>query len=114
MTALLRAFLIVVLLLTSQGLAAARGQSQVAGEMVLCAGGELVTVLVNDQDEPVEHVMVCPDMALNLMSAIAVFIPQPALTETLLVLSGDAHESVPAGREAPMAQARDPPRPLAA
>ncbi|HMQ39832.1 MAG TPA: hypothetical protein PKC09_01045 [Paracoccus sp. (in: a-proteobacteria)] len=114
MTALLRAFLIVVLLLTSQGLAAARGQSRVAGEMVFCAGGELVTLLVDDRGEPVEHVMVCPDMALNLMSAIAVVTPQPVLTESLLFLSAEAHESAPAGRDAPMAQARDPPRSRAA
>lgn len=109
MSATLRVFLIVVMLLTSQGLAAARGQARVAGEMVLCAGDKLVTVLVDEQGQPVERLVICPDMALNMMSAVAGATPQPALSETIMFLPFDESQIRCAGRDAPMTQARDPP-----
>lgn len=109
MTAALRLILIVVLLLTAQGLAAARGQARVAGEMVLCAGGKLITVLVDDQGRPVERLVICPDMALSLMSATAVVTPEPTLSETVLFLPSQVPDARGTGRDAPIAQARDPP-----
>lgn len=109
MTAAFRLFLIAVLLLTAQGLAAARGQSRIAGEMVLCAGGELIRVLVDEQGQPVERVVICPDMALGLMSAIAVVTPDPAPRQMVLFLPFQPAPPCCAGRDAPVAQARDPP-----
>jgi hypothetical protein len=109
MSAAFRVILIAVLLLTSQGLAVARGQARVAGEMVLCAGGELMTVQVDEQGKPVERVVICPDMALNLMSAVAAPTPAPKLTETVLSLALEVALPCSNGRDAPVAQARAPP-----
>ena len=109
MSACFRAILIALLLLTSQGLAAARGQSHIAGELILCAGGEVVTVTVDQNGRPVERVTICPDMALNLMSAVAIATPAPPNGETLLQLPRISLTVYGAGRDAPTAQARDPP-----
>lgn len=109
MRALLRLTLIALLVLTSQSLAAARGQSRIAGEMVLCAGGELITIHVDDQGQPIDRMVICPDMALGLMAAIAMTAPPPILAESLVILSRPAPAPHGAGRAAPVAQARDPP-----
>ena len=109
MNSAFRLALIAVMLLTSQALAAARGQSRIAGEMVLCAGGELITVHVDAQGQPVERVVICPDMALNLMAAVGIAAPQPVLSETVLRLAASDRTLPGSGREAPAGQARGPP-----
>lgn len=101
--------LIALLLLTSQAIAAARGQSRIAGTTVLCAGGELITINVDAQGQPVERVVICPDMALNLMSAVGSTAHQPALCETVLTLAVEDQRRPGHGRQTPAAQARGPP-----
>ncbi|MFV0411631.1 MAG: hypothetical protein ACK5LJ_18610 [Paracoccus sp. (in: a-proteobacteria)] len=113
MSAAFRAILILLLIVTSHGLAAARGQARAVGEQVICAGGELITVAVDDQGQPVRRVLICPDMALNLMSAVAALPAQPDLSETVWTLPFDAALSAGIGREAMEAQARGPPLPPA-
>ncbi len=58
--------------LTSQQMAVARGQAAVAGEMVLCTGlGGVVTVNVDASGKPMGAAHFCPDCALTLMLAVA-------------------------------------------
>jgi hypothetical protein len=69
--------------LTSQQMAVARGQAAVAGEMVLCTGlGSVVTVNVDADGQPTGPAHICPDCALSLMFAVA----DPALPTTALTL----------------------------
>ncbi|WBU59764.1 hypothetical protein [Paracoccus albus] len=109
MSACFRAVLIALLLLTSQGLAAARGQAHIAGELILCAGGEVVTLTVDQNGRPVERVTICPDMALNLMSAVAVATPVAPVRDKLHQLPKPIAALHGTGCDAPTAQARDPP-----
>ncbi|HRO16411.1 MAG TPA: hypothetical protein PLL33_15505 [Paracoccus sp. (in: a-proteobacteria)] len=62
--------LILVLAFTGLSLGAARGQTQIAGQVVLCAGGAITVQLVDRDGQPVERVQICPDMALSLLSAL--------------------------------------------
>lgn len=61
--------LILVLAFTGLSLGAARGQTQAAGQVVLCAGGAVTVQLVDQDGQPVERAQICPDMALSLLSA---------------------------------------------
>ncbi|ROU01095.1 hypothetical protein [Histidinibacterium lentulum] len=63
--------LALLLALTSQSLASARGHVMVAGEMVICSGGQLVTVLVDATGQPVEPPHICPDCALHALAAVS-------------------------------------------
>ena len=67
----LRLILVVALMLASVALGAARGQTRVAGEIVLCAGGAVTVQAVDAEGRPVGHVLVCPDMALSLLASVA-------------------------------------------
>ncbi|MDN3710775.1 hypothetical protein QWZ10_01070 [Paracoccus cavernae] len=105
----MRLVLILVLVLTGQTLAAARGQAQIAGEMVLCAGEFTMRVTVDAEGNPVERVTICPDMAPSLMQAVALgadFTPPERAAHAFrprpLTLSHAEPEAIPA-------QARDPP-----
>lgn len=64
--------LALIVAITSQQLAVARGTAMTAaGEVVLCTGQGIVTVAVDDQGNPIGPVHICPDCALSLMAAVA-------------------------------------------
>lgn len=79
MSRLLRLSLILLLALTSIALGHARGQSRIAGQVVLCAGGTVTTVTVDRDGVPVPVVHVCPDMALSVLAGLA---PDAPVTAT--------------------------------
>jgi hypothetical protein len=56
-------------------MAVARGQTRVAGEVVICSGYGLTTITVDEHGNPVEEVLICPDMALGLIAALAHALP---------------------------------------
>jgi hypothetical protein len=64
--------LVMALLLgaTSVTMAVARGQTRVAGEMVICSGYGLTSIAVDEFGNPVETVHICPDMALGMFAAL--------------------------------------------
>ena len=98
-----------ILALTSLTMAVARGQTYVAGEVVICSGYGMVTLTVDENGQPAGPVHLCPDMVLGLIAAIAT--DPPALTRpegAVVVLMA---QSVPSllSRAAPVARARDPP-----
>ncbi len=68
--------LILLLVVTGLSLGAARGQARVAGQVVLCAGGAVTVQVVDADGHPVQRAMICPDMALSLLSAVALPPPQ--------------------------------------
>ena len=59
-----------ILAATSLTMAVARGQTRVAGEIVICTGYGLTTVSVDENGDPVGPVHLCPDMVLGMMAAL--------------------------------------------
>jgi hypothetical protein len=67
----LTAFLFALMLaLTGYQMAVARAQPSPAGQLVICSGLGLVTVLVDENGQPVSQVHVCPDGLLTLFSGL--------------------------------------------
>ncbi len=60
-----------LLAVTSVTMAVARGQTRVAGEIVICSGYGLTTISVDEFGNEVTQVQICPDMALGLLAAVA-------------------------------------------
>jgi len=73
MTRFLALVLALLVALTSQHMAVARGVTHdVAGAVVLCTGEGVRTVHVDQDGNPVEIVHICPDCALSLLAFIDV------------------------------------------
>lgn len=63
--------LALVVAITSQQLALARGMAMsAAGEVILCTGQGPISVMFDDQGNPIGPVHICPDCALSLMAAV--------------------------------------------
>jgi hypothetical protein len=61
--------LALVLGLTSQSMAVARGASAATGQMVLCTGAGPVAVYLDAKGQPTSAPHICPDSALNISVA---------------------------------------------
>ncbi len=109
MRPLFRLFLILLLVVTGQTLGAARGQAQIAGEMVLCAGEFTTVVTVDAQGNPVKRVTLCPDMATGLMQAVALAAPFGAPLRLARAFVPETAEIPAHHSESIPPQARDPP-----
>lgn len=105
----LSALLALVIAVTGFQTAAARAQSAAVDVVELCIGTTVVTVLVDENGQPVEHHHLCPEGAFALFVAEAGgFVPSAPLavwTRWTSPVSGFAA----AGNPAPAAQARGPP-----
>ena len=110
MRAAFRLFLIIMLALTSQGLAAARGQPRAVSELVICAGAAVVTLGFDSQGRPVKHRDFCPDMAPQLLAAVDHTASPPLSRQSAMPADASVQVSLAAGRDAPSGQARDPPQ----
>ena len=104
--------LILVVMLTSVGLGAARGTVRQGNEVVLCTGhGVVVTVLPGDQGRTAH---LCPDMALAMLAAIGapdVVLPQRILVARAAPLTRRSHVG---GVQRITIRVRDPPAVLVA
>jgi len=86
---LLAIILALLMAVTSVTMAVARGQTRVAGEVVICSGYGLTTITVDEFGNEVTEVQICPDMALGLMAAVAhalPFVERPAGRVSDLIL----------------------------
>ncbi|MCW1952074.1 MAG: hypothetical protein KIH44_012000 [Octadecabacter sp.] len=81
MTRILTLTLALLIAVTSQQMAMARGIARdAAGQVILCTGQGVTTVTLNAQGEPMGPVHICPDCALTLMAiADAVIAVQSAV-----------------------------------
>lgn len=61
--------LALMLALTSQSMAVARGASAATGQMVLCTGTGPVAVYMDADGQPTSAPHICPDSALNVVVA---------------------------------------------
>lgn len=59
--------LALMLALTSQSMAVARGAAAASGKIVLCTGAGPVAVYVDAQGQPTGAPHICPDSALNVL-----------------------------------------------
>lgn len=100
-----------LLILTGQGVAVARGTSMVPGQIVICSGGGPVMIDLDANGQPVGPPHFCPENALVLLSAVTLApAPQPVpermmrrvkpVSLALSLLSGHAR----------LTSARDPPK----
>lgn len=101
--------LALLLAVTGMTMAVARGQTRIAGEIVICSGYGLTTITVDQNGNPVEEVQICPDMALGLMAALAhapLVVERPAgrVSDLILVDPRLLHS-----RSYAVARARGPP-----
>lgn len=75
MKTLLRTYLAIMLalmlVLTGQSMAVARGSAGPAGQMTLCTGAGPVMVYVDENGAPTGPPVICPEFALSLLMAIA-------------------------------------------
>ncbi|AKS46855.1 hypothetical protein SAMN05444287_1979 [Octadecabacter temperatus] len=69
MTRILTLTLALLIAVTSQQMAMARGMARDAsGQVILCTGQGVMTVTLDAQGEPMGPVHICPDCALTLMA----------------------------------------------
>ncbi|GHH01725.1 hypothetical protein [Pseudodonghicola xiamenensis] len=101
--------LVVVMALTSQSMAVARGAAGVAGQIEICIGSGPVTVYVDDSGNPTGPPHICPDFALHFLA----FVTPPAILPAPLTLEvrrlSACQRGLCSGRPVPTARARDPP-----
>ena len=107
--AIIPALLALLVALTAQNMAVARGQPQAAGQIELCADGRIVTVAVDRQGNPIGPPRICPDVALALMAALAV--PEPGAIPVVHIqrLAQDLESTDEISHVHIPARARDPP-----
>lgn len=77
--------LAVVLALTSQSMAVARGANAATGQMVLCTGSGPMAIYVDAQGAPTSAPHICPDSALNVLADFD--LPVVLAPQTLLQVS---------------------------
>lgn len=101
--------LALVLALTSQSMAVARGAAPATGQMVLCTGAGTVMVYTDAEGQPTSAPHICPDAALNVLLDLGV--PDIAVPGSVvrfdMVQLPDADFIVPLPRPAP--PSRGPP-----
>lgn len=101
--------LILLLVVTGQGLAVARGTPVAAGQITLCTGSGPVMVFVDDKGQPTAPPHYCPDGALALFNMVATVPALPPRAPRLLQVSFDIAATPGQGRPRPGVSARAPP-----
>lgn len=104
--------LALLLALTSQSLAVARGQTRAGEAVVICSGGGAVTLTLDAQGNPTGPAHLCPDMALAFFAALDL----PPMTLPARVARAERAVLPPrfaaASQGTPAPQARGPPAPV--
>lgn len=100
----------VILTVTAQGLAFARGQAPAEGRMILCTGQGAVTIFTDADGRPTSPPQLCADGALALF-ALSPLKPVEPICPTAL---SDPGQPMPPGTRSPAGRpalsARDPPQ----
>lgn len=98
-----------LLALTSESAAIARGQTMLAGQIILCSGAAITPVSGGPEGQPRGTAHLCPDMVLTLLAALDLHRPQWQRPTTRV--SRDAVPLRRRGRDRglPVARARAPP-----
>ncbi|MDU8909950.1 hypothetical protein [Aestuariicoccus sp. MJ-SS9] len=99
--------MVLALAVTSLQMAVARGQAMPVGQMVICMGQTVVTIMVDAEGQPVESVHLCPDATLFVAEGDLFVPPQPTLVWQRVFHRDPALAPVPAPPPGP--RARGPP-----
>lgn len=104
--------LALLLAVTGQALAIARGAPLPAGLVQLCTGSGPVMVSLDRNGQPVKPPHYCPEGVLSLLQAVALpALPVRPLARVFRITVAATDHTAPSLRRLP-AQARDPPSPL--
>ncbi|MCO0635445.1 hypothetical protein M8745_05650 [Lutimaribacter sp. EGI FJ00014] len=98
-----------VLVLTGQSMAIARGTPGPSGEIVLCTGSGPISVLVDENGQPVGRAHICPDCAFAFFAAHWDAPRLPPRPEARAVPLRPDTTARPETAQAPTPQARGPP-----
>lgn len=99
-----------LLLVTSQSMAVARGTMRDAtGSMVLCTGTGPITVLMDENGEPIGPSHICPDCALSVIAGLADGFVLPVPDQSAFRFAPVARPQHVSVLTLPPRQARDPP-----
>lgn len=101
--------LAVILALSGQSMAVARGASTPTGEMILCTGTGPVTVLVDAEGKPTGAAKYCPDCVMSLLQAVAAGADWPVYQARVGQMRRVTSGLFLAAADQPVAQARGPP-----
>lgn len=101
--------LALLLVLTGQSMALMRSAPDASGQMVLCTGTGPITVLTDENGQPVGPPHICPDCAMSLFAAVLAapeMPPQPAMRSEAAVarartVTAMAAQVVPSARDPP-------------
>lgn len=101
--------LALTLALTSVTMAVARGQTRLAGEVVICSGAGVTTITVDQNGQPVHQIHICPDMVLGLMAALDAPAPVVLRPQTRAEALLAHHATREVAQAVPQPKARSPP-----
>lgn len=97
-------------IMLTQSMAFARGQAPAVDQVVICSGGAVLTVAVDENGQPVGPPHICPDCALMMMALAVPPNTIPAQNTVFQTARWSVHSSVfhnPVRQN--MVQARAPP-----
>ncbi|WP_417719609.1 hypothetical protein [Salipiger sp.] len=101
--------LALVLAFTSFEIAVARGTLPVAGQIVICSGQGFVTILLDAEGNPTDHVHICPDAAMAFTAPPVVPLAVPDVPAVWRRIADPLVEIRLAGRQGIPGRARGPP-----
>lgn len=102
--------LALLLLVTSQSMAVARGtMKDASGAMVLCTGTGPITVLTDENGQPIGPNHICPDCAMSVMAGLAAPLSIASPNEQITALTPAAQLTPQSATDPPPAHARAPP-----
>ena len=106
---LLAIALSLLIALTGQSLAVARGAAAPVEQMVLCIGGGTALVYVDAQGQPTEAPRYCPDAALSALALALEAMPQGTILSVASVIAVPVPPRLQSTRFAGVPRARAPP-----
>ncbi|MEM7318819.1 MAG: hypothetical protein AAF408_07330 [Pseudomonadota bacterium] len=68
-----------LVMLTGQAMAQARGMDMAVGQIVICSGTGPVIIFVDETGQPTQAPQYCPDYVIGVLGAVA--LPEAALTD---------------------------------
>lgn len=99
----------VALAVTGLSAAGARGQGDPVGNMVICRGLTVVTVMIDAEGNPVEVQHICPDGVHALFADDGIAQSFAVVALTWRPIPWDRPQVLPGEQDAPSAVARGPP-----
>lgn len=99
-----------ILVLTAPALALSRTAPNAAGTVVICTGTGPMSIVVDSDGQPIDHIHICPECAFAALSAVLPDLMQQPVYMPRVLASGISMAAVQLGAvRVPSACARAPP-----